>query len=88
MLKVKDNVDLKELEKFGFILNNKRKRELYRQHAYKKVSGFDIIIETDSVYREIGIAPGDNYISGLNVSFHLDTLYDLIKADLVEKTND
>lgn len=24
MLKIKDNVDLKELEKFGFVLNKKR----------------------------------------------------------------
>ncbi len=77
MLKIKDNVDLKELEKFGF--------RTLKNFIYKpKKSEWSVI--------EIKIDPSTRIIdiSGLSDLFHTkeDTLYDLIKADLVEKVEE
>ena len=72
MLKIKDNVNLKELEKYGFCLTIKNKKLLYVWLNKYSV----IAIEIDAKTREI-INLGDK---GGNV-----VLYDLIKADLVEK---
>ena len=65
-LRIKDNVDLKELEKYGF----KRKKYFYESYDYEK-SG--VLIYEHS--KEITTL----------VNYDIDTLYDLIKADLVEK---
>lgn len=70
MLKIKDNVDLKELEKFGFI---KAKNTYY----YKNVFSVIVLMVFDN--RKISNPTDDNG----NV-----ILYDLIKADLVEKVED
>ena len=77
MLKIKDNVDLKELEKFGF----KNKLNI----CYKPKKGTWEVIEI-KVDRETKIIS----FPGLSDTFHTreDTLYDLIKADLVEKIED
>lgn len=75
MLKIKDNVDLKELEKFGFISHTYSNAthyeiELLRHSKWIRVNGITrkIIINNDSVNNDIP-----------------NILYDLIKADLVEK---
>ena len=83
MLKIKDNVDLKELEKFGFIYDE----EL--NHYYKRCIGtfnkFIVFIEDDiDVCRGLIILHNN---SEFNVTLYLETLYDLIKADLVEKVD-
>lgn len=70
MLKIKDNVDLKELEKFGF----KKDKNIY---YYKNI--FDIIVLMIFDNRKISNPTDDNG----NL-----LLYDLIKADLVEKVED
>lgn len=70
MLKIKDNVDLKELEKFGF----KKDKNIY---YYKNV--FNVIVLRVFDNRKISNPTDDNG----NV-----LLYDLIKADLVEKVKD
>lgn len=70
MLKIKDNVDLKELEKFGF----KKDKNIY---YYKNV--FNVIVLRVFDNRKISNPTDDNG----NV-----LLYDLIKADLVEKVED
>ena len=73
MLKIKDNVDLKELEKFGF---------KYEDNDYRKEKiDLDYIIDWDD--KEIFIASTYGEFDKLD-----DTLYDLIKADLVEKVDD
>ena len=72
MLKIKDNVDLKELEKFGF-----------KKYEY----GYC----TEDTY--VPIKPPNGYESNREICenshestpTYADTLYDLIKADLVEK---
>lgn len=77
MLKIKDNVDLKELEKFGFEYfengNYKayQKGELFRQF---------MCVELDR--RKLDIYTADD------MGIDEDTLYDLIKAGLVEKVSD
>ena len=71
MLKIRDDVDLKELEKFGF-----RKKEYYYELNFSQ-EGFDgLAIDLDS--RQIC-----DYSVGNNVS--VEILYDLIKANLVAK---
>lgn len=79
MLKIKDNVDLKELEKFGFKEhfweNTKTETEIYinsrNEISVCKERVLDICGTT--IFTEIN---------------DLDTLYDLIKADLIEKVSD
>ena len=76
-LRIKDNVDLKELEKFGF----KNKCDMIWKP--KKGEWSVIELKVDPETRVIDI-------SGIPDLFHTkeDTLYDLIKADLVEKVED
>lgn len=72
MLKIKDSVDLKELEKFGFENSNK---------AYLLIRGGEILC-VDKQDRSIFIQC-ENMWNIAEDSFGL--IYDLIKADLVEK---
>ena len=74
MLKIKDNVDLKELEKFGF---KKERDEDYRNETLT----LDYIINGKN--KEICIASTYGEYDELD-----NTLYDLIKADLVEKVEE
>lgn len=78
MLKIKDNVDLKELKKFGFFLDY-----IVDEHVYRKVSRMkrgkmkfecEWIIWED---RGIDMYSRDGFLD--------DTLYDLIQAGLAEK---
>ena len=84
MLKIKDNVDLKELKKYGF----EEKKYCYKTDATKdsiEFKGCDIIIvkKTRKIYMDVYEAYEDEL--GL---YCFDYLYDLIKADLVEKVDD
>ena len=78
MLKIKDNVDLKELEKYGF----KYYAMLYMKEI---IRGEDDLIEKKTIYveelnRRLSIKNGL-----FNVDIELDTICDLIQAGLVEK---
>lgn len=77
MLKIKDNVDLKELEKYGF----KNKLNM----CWKPKKGTWEVIEI-----KVNLETKIIEFPGLSDMFHTreDTLYDLIKADLVEKIGD
>lgn len=74
MLKIRDDVDLKELEKFGFYLN---KKEWYEKFYNNYVSLNVKPLSKEVVYGvyEKRKIEGDD----------LDDLYDLIKANLVVK---
>lgn len=78
MLKIKDDVDLKELQKFGFVEMENGCYEYIR------------ILENDFAYR-IYTTKTHHYLQIQIGSVSLiagklqDLLYDLIKADLVEK---
>lgn len=76
MLKIKDNVDLKELEKYGFI----NKCGLIWKPKHNEWSVMEITILEDRSLK----------IAGIPDLFHTveDTIYDLIKADLVEKIDE
>lgn len=92
MLKIKNNVDLKELEKFGFKAKydeNTGKICAYQKKCEKDVGGLLIsVIETTSLIRIYKAFKGENVewqINRYNDYFDIDTLYDLIQAGLVEK---
>lgn len=73
MLKIKDDVDLKKLEKFGFEL----KEDSYEYNTCEeedRFSGFTIDIDDKII---------NNYSSASRKN--LDVIYDLIQAGLVEK---
>ena len=75
MLKIKDNVDLKELEKYGYY-----KASMYGQPAYIKDLKYNdnlaIIIETRELFLD-GWESSNKYL--------LKEADDLIKDDFVEK---
>ena len=74
MLKIKDNVDLKELEKYGFDLEQTKDKD-------DLIWGFDsnLLFYKDS---RIIILPWNKQDKALN------TLYDLIQTGLVEKVEE
>lgn len=74
MLKIKDDVDLKELEKFGF------KWDEYYTEYYIFSKNKD---EKVSVTEDRRILIED--FSGFSIVEYLDVLFDLIQAGLVEK---
>lgn len=78
MLKIKDNVDLKKLEKYGFkYFINSCGTYGYSIHLLK---GWITIVEKDNEY--------DGFDERrIPISITQDLLYDLIKADLVEKVD-
>ena len=88
MLKIKDNVDLKELEKYGFVkIDND-----YRKHKYswKRELGnsnyYELYVNRDN---ELHIYIVGSSAYELRIVHRLqDKLYDLIKADLVEKVEE
>lgn len=72
MLKVKDNVDLKELEKYGFKLNDDEYQLIIEKNNCRTIC----VVENSRII----------YIQSLGyVVKELSMLYNLIKADLVEE---
>ena len=73
MLKIKDDVDLKELEKFGFVHKKETNEssELYRWE-----------IKTSSIFDAVTVFVWSREVSDTGAT---DKLYDLIQAGLVEK---
>ena len=79
MLKIKDNVDLKELEKFGF--------EYDEGYEWQNVICYKYVDENyfiEAFEDEIRMCIFED---GLSVEIP-EVLYDLIKADLVVKVDD
>jgi hypothetical protein len=78
MLKIKDNVDLKELEKFGFVENDDEYYYYFENEYYITYLCVDYkgMILTDFVIYESVIEP------------MVDLLFDLTQAGLVEKVVD
>lgn len=90
MLKIKDNVDLKELEKFGFEYENEEERvgsfeeDDYDEYFYEWYEWYN-----KDGKRNIKVQ-SDKEIVLLNIQDYfndevLDCIYDLIQAGLVEK---
>jgi hypothetical protein len=76
MLKIKDNVDLKELEKYGF------KRNSNFPDGWAMVKTY----EKGKYYQEDIYVWNDRKIQ-VNAIDILDTIYDLIQAGLIDKVN-
>lgn len=90
MLKIRDDVDLKELEKFGFeVFGENTARKIYYKNYAKGISNEDdtwLCIEHREIwFIENGAKDSNERYFG-NPQF--DTLYDLIKADMVEKVEE
>ena len=84
MLKIREDVDLKELEKYGFY---QPKKGIYKSYVLMTNEVGDCshlsICDWDGTQRSIKlIQEAYDYKRGL------DTLYDLIKANLVEKVSE
>ena len=78
MLKIKSDIDLKELEKYGFVYNEEYK-EWNSDDSYKA----SFCIEEDGELARVLRISDDIYDSA-----ELETLYDLIKDGLVEKVEE
>ncbi len=80
MLRIKDSVDLKELEKFGFSYTNEHE-QIYLLKENKDSAVDDcILVHEKKIFLRV-----DNNCVTLFEDYDLTILYDLIKADLVEK---
>ena len=75
MLKIRDDVDLKELEKYGL-----HKEKVYYGYVYT-----DKNVEIDVKDRTIDTW---SYLECTDLNEYNDILYDLIKADLIEKADE
>ena len=88
MLKVKDNVDLKELEKYGFVNDEIYGRKVKVKKMMTKEKWNAEIVEIDLITGQLQIFVDDEYYENYTNSDTLDFIYDLIKADLIEKVED
>ena len=77
MLKIKDNVDLKELEKYGFTFT--KGEDWHKYNDNMSISLGD--------KNELNINCDDYYFDE-DINEMTEWLYELIKADLVEKVED
>lgn len=82
-LRIKSNVDLKGLEKFGYRYNY----GCYHKDEFSKDidAGIPLDVQIDEKSRYIGASWGWYWISGDEVKKFIQ---DLIKADLVEKVGE
>lgn len=82
MLKIKDNVDLKELKKYGF------KLEAEKSYYYKSMNEIEVFVWITKGY---DYKPRYIYIEVKDYSMivtEFDIIFDLIKDGLVEKVED
>lgn len=80
MLKIKDNVDLKELEKYGFELVKGYNFDFYRK---KSTENIELTYFIDMDFKNISVETYDGDEVELD-----NTIYDLIKDGLVEKVDE
>lgn len=93
MLKIKDNVDIEELKKFGF--KPKYDEDTGKVIAYQKVNKETehegLIVNIERIKSKIRIFKRTKQgwlINKYNERFDIDTLYDLIQEELVEKVEE
>lgn len=96
MLKIKDNVDLKELEKYGFEYSESKNMNLWSKTINYYPLGdntpccryyLDINAENRHIYNSIFGLTYQGKTDHHNIEF-LDDLYDLIQDGLVEKVKE
>jgi hypothetical protein len=84
MLKIKDNVDLKELEKYGFTYDEDWYYDFvpYNENDHIGSSYLAVIAHNKEYYKEIGF---DHVDLEKHFQQAIEKIYDLIQAGLVEK---
>ena len=83
MLKIKDNVDLKELEKFGFEYNDLLDEYVIDIATDRRGACVELAIRRR--YLKLNFIGDDT--GGSGEDYLDDILYDLIKADMVDKVD-
>lgn len=78
-LKIKENVDLKELEKFGFVEENNKFIKMQDRF------GVDEGLIIDKKTRKLD---WNTYEDLIDLDWLLNTVFDLIKADLINKVEE
>ena len=81
MLKIKNGIDLKELEKFGF---DDEMTSIYYYHSECKWAVYSLEVHKDTRELELYVCTGDEDCS-VPVSECMEKIFDLIQAGLVEK---
>ena len=87
MLKIKDNVDLKELEKFGFKYNEATYENWNLRLQDTFSNSVEIRITNDRIIYPVADLSCYNLGNTYELKMH-DIMYDLIQAGLVEKVED
>lgn len=85
MLKIKNNVDLKQLEKFGL------KKAIEKSLLNTEIKGYKCLLEEGAVFidnRSRNIDLLCNYFGDVNYEDFADVLFDLIQAGFVEKVEE
>lgn len=94
MLKIKDEIDLKELEKFGFkrVQQNKKLNYIYFPTKEEYCMGNSILIQDDTTIYSLGYHIDEDRqmkfrfnTEVMEFNKTINVLYDLIQAGLVEK---
>nr|DAW37667.1 MAG TPA: hypothetical protein [Caudoviricetes sp.] len=92
MLKIRDDVDLKELEKYGFkhIINDTYSKEMNNSDDRYETSILVNPLNKETENHVVYYINNDEKIGNIEEDYtdltgELDTLYDLIKADLIIK---
>lgn len=92
MLKIRDDVDLKELEKYGFkhIINDTYSKEMNNSDDRYETSILVNPLNKETENHVVYYMNNDEKIGNIEEDYtdltgELDTLYDLIKADLIIK---
>lgn len=84
MLKIKDNVNLKELEKFGFE-KYKDAYYIYNDYYLEISEGVSVDVRWDTRWIVLNSVVG--FLRMYEIDYQ-DILFDLIQAGLVEKVSD
>lgn len=81
MLKIRDEIDLKELEKYGF----KYEKMMYgRERYYEPITCIDVTVKNTTGASSLKLR--QVIVNAYSIEHEaIELLYDLIKADLVEK---
>ena len=83
MLKIKDNVDLKKLEKYGF----KYEKMMYgRERYYEPITCIDVTVKNTTKASSLKLR--QVIVNAYSIEHEaIELLYDLIKDGLVEKVD-
>ena len=88
MLKIREDVNLNVLGKYGFVDDEIYGRKVKVKKMMTKEKWNAEIVEIDLITRQLQIFIDDEYYEIYTNSDTLDFIYDLIKADLVVKVDE